>query len=366
MMCVPMAKGLKRNMLLPEYRLAPANPFPAALEDSLKTYRWLLAQGMDSRDIVISGDSAGGGLALATTLALRDAGDPLPAAVICISPWVDLTNSSQTHITNAKVESVLRTDVLNEWALFYTDKSNLTNPLVSPVYADFRGLPPLLIQVGRDEILLDDSLTLTKRAQADGVEVTLRVWDDMWHAWPVLGNLIPESQMAFEEMSEFNQKTEEKRAINFVRLQMNNLPVPSILLELITAGRWKQPSDEAINKAIPFLQEPVDFLLDVETMRRESSGSLSFFQHPEMPELFHMYQGSQEAERQLPWLEVEKALLIAVNRNRGDDIAIALDYRTDSEDPRVVASDWWSENTPTHLWREVESKFSEFVRKLGI
>lgn len=203
MMCVPMAKALKRNMLMPEYRLAPTNPFPAALEDSLKAYRWLLAQGTDARDIVLSGDSAGGGLALATALALRDAGDPLPAALVCISPWADLTNRSASHAANAKVESVLRTDVLDEWARYYTDESNLTDPLVSPVYADLRGMPPLLIQVGRDEILLDDSITLAKRAKADGVDVTLRIWDDMWHAWPVLGELIPESGMAFEEMKQF-------------------------------------------------------------------------------------------------------------------------------------------------------------------
>lgn len=208
MMCVPMAKVLKRNMLMPEYRLAPANPFPAALEDSLKAYRWLLAQGTDGRNIVISGDSAGGGLALATALALRDAGNPLPAALICMSPWVDLNNGSASHAANAQGESVLRTDVLNEWARFYTEESNLTNPLVSPIYADLRGLPPLLIQVGRDEILLDDSLTLAKRAKAAGVDVTLRIWDDMWHAWPVLGELIPESGMGFEEMGEFLRRCE--------------------------------------------------------------------------------------------------------------------------------------------------------------
>ena len=203
MMCLPMAKALKRNMLMPEYRLAPEHPFPAALDDTLKTYRWLLAQGTKPADIVISGDSAGGGLALATVLSLRDAGDPLPAALICISPWADLTNRGASHAANAKAESVLQTDVLSEWARYYTEESNLTNPLVSPVYADLRGLPPLLIQVGSDEILLDDSLTLAKRAKADGVDVALRVWDDMWHAWPVLGELIPESGMAFEEMKEF-------------------------------------------------------------------------------------------------------------------------------------------------------------------
>jgi acetyl esterase/lipase len=173
------------------------------LEDSLKAYRWLLAQGTDARDIVLSGDSAGGGLALAVVLSLRDAGEPLPAAVICMSPWADLTDTSRSHIANAKVESVLRTDVLNEWARYYTNESNLTNPLVSPVYADLRGLPPLLIQVGRDEILLDDSITLAEKARSAGVDVTLCIWDDMWHAWPVLGDLIPESGIAFEEMNGF-------------------------------------------------------------------------------------------------------------------------------------------------------------------
>lgn len=203
MMCIPMAKTVKRNMLIPEYRLAPANPFPAALEDSRKAYHWLLAQGTDPHHIVISGDSAGGGLALATVLSLRDAGDPLPAALICISPWADLTNRGRSHAANAQVESVLRTDVLNEWARSYTEASNLTNPLVSPIYADFRGFPPLLIQVGHDEILLDDSLRLARQAKACGVDVSIRIWDDMWHAWPVLGDLIPESGMAFGEMAEF-------------------------------------------------------------------------------------------------------------------------------------------------------------------
>jgi acetyl esterase/lipase len=203
MLCIPVAQTLKMNVLAPEYRLAPEHPFPAALEDAVKTYRWLLAQGIDSRDIVISGDSAGGGLALATMLALRENHEPLPAAIICMSPWADLTHRGQSHITKADAEAMLKTNVLKEWALCYTDETNLNNPLVSPVYADFHGFPPLLIQVGRDEILLDDSLTLANKAKADGVDVTLRVWDDMWHAWPVLGELIPESGMAVEEMKQF-------------------------------------------------------------------------------------------------------------------------------------------------------------------
>jgi len=206
MMCIPMAQTLKMNLLLPEYRLAPENPFPAALEDALKVYRWLLTQGHEPGEIIVSGDSAGGGLALATVIALRDAGEPLPAAVVVMSPWADLTHKGQSHITKADAESVLKTDGLKEWALCYAGEASLDNSLVSQVYADFHGFPPLLIQVGSDEILLDDAIRLAEKAGVDGVAVTLRVWEGMWHVWQVLGDLIPESRRAFEEMGAFVQE----------------------------------------------------------------------------------------------------------------------------------------------------------------
>ncbi len=138
---------------------------------------------------------------------------------------------------------------------------------------------------------------------------------------------------------------------------------PPLLMELINTGRWKQPSDETIKRVIPFLQEPLDFLLDIEAMQRESTSFRA--DSPEMSELFHEYRGSKIPERELPWLDVDKALFIAVNRVSGADLGIVLDYRTSLEDPRVVASDWLSGGS-THHWREVESRFSEFVRKLGI
>jgi len=203
MLCIPVAQTLKMSVLAPEYRLAPEHPFPAALEDALKAYRWLLTQGCKPADIIIAGDSAGGGLALATVLALRENHEPLPAAIICMSPWADLTHRGQSHITKADAEAMLKTDVLKEWALCYTDETNLNNPLVSPVYADFHGFPPLLIQVGSEEILLDDARMLADKAKADGVDVTLKIWDGMWHVWQVLGDLVPESKMAFEEIKEF-------------------------------------------------------------------------------------------------------------------------------------------------------------------
>ena len=202
-LCLPMTQAIHRNILFPEYRLAPEHPFPAALEDALVVYRWLLREGYSPQNIVIAGDSAGGGLGLATTLALRDAGDPLPAAVICLSPWADLTNSGQSHITKAAAEPLLKTEVLKQWAAWYADSTPLTHPFVSPVFADLHDFPPLFIQVGSDEILLDDARRLAEKARADGVDVTLSVWDGLWHVWHALGGLTPESTQAFKEIGEF-------------------------------------------------------------------------------------------------------------------------------------------------------------------
>jgi len=212
-MCIPMAKSLNVKMLLPDYRVAPEHPFPAALEDGLKVYRWLLEQGYKSSDIIISGDSAGGGLALAITLSLRDNNEPLPSAVICFSPWADLTLSGESHTTNADTDVVLTTDVLKEWALTYTEESNWRNPLVSPVYADFHKFPPLFIQVSDDEILLDDAKMLAKKAQADGVDVTLKIWNGLWHVWHTAGAMIPESKKTYEEIGQFLEKFWQNKVI---------------------------------------------------------------------------------------------------------------------------------------------------------
>jgi monoterpene epsilon-lactone hydrolase len=205
MMCVLMAQTLKMKVLLPEYHLAPEHPFPAALEDALKVYRWLLAKGHRPANIILAGDSAGGGLALAMVLRLRDAGEQLPALVVCMSPWTDLTFQGQSYRLNARVEAVLQEAVLRDWAAGYIGKENPANPLVSPVYADFHGFPPLLIQVGSQEILLDDACMLAEKARADGVDVTLKIWEGMWHDWQVLGTLIPESRQAFEDVGMFLQ-----------------------------------------------------------------------------------------------------------------------------------------------------------------
>ena len=203
MMCGLLANATETKVLIPEYRLAPEHPFPAALDDALKVYQWLLDQGYSSTNMIIAGDSAGGGLSIATVLALKEKSGSLPAAVVCLSPWTDLALTGQSHATKAKTEAILNKDVLHEWALCYTDESNLTNPLVSPVHGDFHGFPPLLIQVGSEEILLDDSTLLAEKARSAGVDVILKIWDGMWHVWQALGDLIPENKKTFEEIGEF-------------------------------------------------------------------------------------------------------------------------------------------------------------------
>ena len=205
MMCGLLANATGVKVLIPEYRLAPEHPFPAALDDALKVYQWLLDQGYSSANMIIAGDSAGGGLSVATVLALKEKSGSLPAAVVCLSPWADLALTGQSHATKAKAEAILNKDVLREWALCYTDESNLTNPLVSPVHGDFHGFPPLLIQVGSEEILLDDSTLLAEKAKSAGVDVILKIWDGMWHVWQALGDLIPENRKTFEEIGQFVQ-----------------------------------------------------------------------------------------------------------------------------------------------------------------
>ncbi|HNE70348.1 MAG TPA: alpha/beta hydrolase [Anaerolineales bacterium] len=202
-MCILMAQMLNINVLLPAYRLAPEHPFPAAMEDVLKIYRRLLNDGFQPKDIFISGDSAGGGLCVAAVIALRDQKEALPAAVLCMSPWVDLTMQGQSHVTNPKSEAMLNAGTLREWALLYTNEKNFGSPLVSPIFADFQKFPPLLIQVSSDEVLLDDARMLAEKARAGGADVTLKIWDGLWHVWQIVGDAIPESRMAIEEIGEF-------------------------------------------------------------------------------------------------------------------------------------------------------------------
>ncbi|HEX2347639.1 MAG TPA: alpha/beta hydrolase [Ktedonobacterales bacterium] len=185
-----------------DYRLAPECPFPAAVEDALSGYRWLLEQGVRPERIVVAGESAGGGLALATLLAARDAGLPLPAGAALASPWTDLTGGSATAVTRADVDPMLVGAHIAEGGRRYLAGADPHNPLASPLFADLRGLPPLLIHVGDCEVLLDDSRKLAERARQAGVAVTLRIWDGMFHAFPLF-TFLPEACEAVDEMAEF-------------------------------------------------------------------------------------------------------------------------------------------------------------------
>jgi monoterpene epsilon-lactone hydrolase len=186
-----------------DYRLAPEHPYPAAVEDATAAYRWLLETGVPSENIVIAGDSAGGGLTVATTLSLRDAGDPTPAAAVLLSPWTDLAGTGDSITRLAAVDPMLSWERLQPSVDDYAGANNPQLPLVSPLYADLHGLPPLLIHVGSYEILLDDSTRLEANAREAGVEVTLREWPGMWHVWHSWAGLVPEGQQAIDEIGAF-------------------------------------------------------------------------------------------------------------------------------------------------------------------
>jgi epsilon-lactone hydrolase len=189
--------------LVLNYRLAPENPHPAAVEDAVTAYGWLLEQGIDPKQIVIAGDSAGGGLTIATLISLRDKGVALPAAAVCISPWVDLTNSAGSYKSKAEADPLLRQESIDFMAQAYLQGQDPKTPLASPLFADLQGLPPLLIQVGTEELLLDDANNLERRAKEAGVEVTLEVWEEMIHVWHYFYPMLEEGRKAIARVGAF-------------------------------------------------------------------------------------------------------------------------------------------------------------------
>jgi len=196
------------RVLVIDYRLAPEHPFPAALEDTISAYRWLLQQGIRSDRIVLAGLSAGGGLALSALVSLRDAKIDLPAAAVLISPWTDLAGTGKSVGTRAKADPWL-TDEMNQYhAALYAGGKDLRHPLISPLYADLHGLPPLLIHVGTDEIMLDDSTRIAEQARNAGVEATLDVWEGMWHVWHAFASRLPEGKKAIEQIGQFIRRSQ--------------------------------------------------------------------------------------------------------------------------------------------------------------
>ena len=198
------ARAAGARALLLDYRRAPEHPFPIAVDDAVAAYRWLLeSAGVAAEKVVIAGDSAGGGLTVATLVAARDAGLPQPAGGACISPWADLTCSLGTYATKAAADPVVDARLIRRMAEAYLAGRDARTPLASPLHADLRGLPPLLVQVGGAEVLLDDARQLAARAKAAGVEVTLEVWEAMVHVWHWFLPMLDDAQAAIDRIGTF-------------------------------------------------------------------------------------------------------------------------------------------------------------------
>ena len=186
-----------------EYRLAPEHRYPAALDDAFDAYRWLLGQGLDGPDIALAGDSAGGGLVLSTLLRVRDADLPAPACAVCFSPWTDMAGTGASVLSNDDRCAMFRPASIAQFAPAYLGTASPREPYASPVFADLRGLPPLLLQVGSTELLLDDSRRVHEKIRAAGGASRLEVYEDVPHCWQMLDGFVPEARAALAEAAEF-------------------------------------------------------------------------------------------------------------------------------------------------------------------
>jgi len=204
-MVAKIAKGSGVRILMFDHRNAPEDPFPGALDDAITAYRWLLAEGISPSNILIVGESAGGGLCLATLLALRDQNIPLPSAAVAISPWTDLALTGESYKTKLDV-SIDPPGMSTVCSKYYVGENDPRHPWISPLYGDLHGLPPLFICVGTYETMLDDSIRFAEKAKIAGVDVTLSVWDAMVHCFPLMAPLFPEARQALNELCIFIQQ----------------------------------------------------------------------------------------------------------------------------------------------------------------
>jgi acetyl esterase/lipase len=202
-MVARIAETSASRALLIDYRLAPEHPFPAAVEDATNAYRWLIKKKVPPNKIVIAGDSAGGGLALSTVIDLKEKGIPLPAAIVCLSPWTDLAITGDSLLSNAEADPIPNREDLDEMARLYLGGQDPRSPLASPLYGDFTKFPPMLIQVGTAEMLLDDSARVAQKAKDAGVNVTYEPWPDMIHVWQVLADILPEAKEAINVIGKY-------------------------------------------------------------------------------------------------------------------------------------------------------------------
>jgi monoterpene epsilon-lactone hydrolase len=197
------ASASKARLLIVDYRLAPEFPFPAAIEDAKLAYEWLLENGCSPNEVILVGDSAGGGLTLALLHSIKKSKLRMPAAAVCLSPWTDLSGRGESLTKNARKDILLNAENLRKSASIYIGTADVTDPLVSPIYANMEGFPALLIQVGSDELLLSDSSDFAEKAKAAGVDVSLEIWKDMQHVWQFAGGIVPESRQAIAAIGRF-------------------------------------------------------------------------------------------------------------------------------------------------------------------
>lgn len=199
-----LSRAAQAQVYMLDYRLAPEHPFPAAVDDANAAWRWLLAQGYSPAKLVICGDSAGGGLSLATLQRIRDEGLPLPACAVPLSPWADLECTGETMVSNAAIDPMVHKDFTRQLSdMYVTGGKSLRDPLASPIHGDYRGLPPMLIQVGERETLLDDSRRVAARARQAGVDVTLEIEPGQIHVFQIFACRLDEAVAAIERMGAF-------------------------------------------------------------------------------------------------------------------------------------------------------------------
>ena len=198
---IALACGIR--VLLPDYQLAPEHPFPAGLNDCVTVYHWLLSNSYAPGRIIVAGDSAGGLLTISTLLALRQVNQSLPCAAVCISPAIDPAFAGKSMRTNVWKDSLLSPQFARTMMRLYIGDHDLSDPIMAPLNADLEGLPQILIQVGGDEILLDDVVHFSNRAKAAGINVTLEIWPHMWHVWHTCVSVLPEAKDAIDHISTF-------------------------------------------------------------------------------------------------------------------------------------------------------------------